>query len=179
MGDGATIEAMRTAADAIKSGDPRQVVRCAQAAQDALDAVKAQALAQIGESRVFELDGASTLNTWVRNELRLSAKDASALVRASSTMAQLPEVADAARSGVIRAEHVAVFTYGLKHVGAQTMVESQPWLLDVARHHEPNQLLRTSAPCGRRSTPTSSTKPGSRAWTSKTSRSTGFPAGGM
>jgi len=142
MDSGQAIAVMRTAAMALESGDPRDSLRAIQVAQDALDAVKAECLAELEESRVFELDGASTLSTWVRNELRLSAKDAAALVRASATLAQLPQVADAARSGVIRAEHVAVFSYGLKHVGADTMVQSQSWLLDVARSCEPNELHR-------------------------------------
>src|SRR5215207_4783955 len=142
MDSGQAITVMRTAAQALKTGDPRDSLRAIQAAQDALDAAKAECLAELEESRVFELDGASTLSTWVRNELRLSAKDTSALVRGSATLSQLPQVAEAARSGVIRAEHVAVFSYGLKHVGADTMTQSQPWLLDVARSCEPNELHR-------------------------------------
>jgi hypothetical protein len=141
MNPAPTIEAMRTASRALSSDDPRQIVRTAQALQDALDAVKADALARISESRVFELDGASTLSTWVRDELRLSAKDTAALVNAASTLTHLPAVAQAAAEGLIRAEHIAVFSYGLKHIGTPTMAQSEPWLLDVARHHEPNQLL--------------------------------------
>jgi hypothetical protein len=140
MDPASVIEAMRTAARALVAGDPREQVRAIQAAQDALDAAKAEGLAAMELSKGFELDGASTLNTWVRKELRLSAKDATALVRAAATLAQLPAVADAAAAGQIRADHVDVFTYGLKHIGADVLIQSESWLLDVARSNEPHEL---------------------------------------
>ncbi|MET0820514.1 MAG: HNH endonuclease, partial [Aeromicrobium sp.] len=64
------IDAMRTAAHALEAGDAREKLRAVQVAQDALDAAKAVLLAELDASRGFELDGASTLNAWVRNELR-------------------------------------------------------------------------------------------------------------
>ncbi|MEJ7634384.1 DUF222 domain-containing protein [Aeromicrobium sp.] len=136
------IEAMRTTVRVLRTGDARDRVRAIQTAQDALDAAKAECLAELEVSRDYEIDGASTLNTWVRNELRLSAKDANALTRAAATLAQLPAVAHAAAAGVIRADHVAVFTYGLKHIDADIVAAAQPWLLDVARSHEPVELHR-------------------------------------
>src|SRR4051812_28653948 len=104
-----TIEAMRTAARALLAGDPCARVRAIQTAQDALDAAKAEALAQIETSKAYEIDGASTLNTWVRNELRITAADAHTLVRASATFTALPQVARAAAAGRIRADHVRAF----------------------------------------------------------------------
>jgi hypothetical protein len=137
-----TIEALRTAAQALGCGDARSRIRAIQAAQDALDAAKSDCLAELEVSKDFELDGASTLNSWVRNELRLSAKEAHTLVRAASTLAQLPVVAEAAATGAIRAEHVAAFTYGLQHIGSDVVVGAQDWLLDVARSNEPAELRR-------------------------------------
>jgi hypothetical protein len=142
MDSGVTIEAMREAARALRSGSDREAVRAIQAAQDALDAAKADRLAAIEETRAYELDGASSLNTWVRNELRLSAKDAAGLVKASTTLSFLPAVAEAAASGAIRTEHIAAFTYGIKHIGAAAIQESESWLLRVARSCEPLELLR-------------------------------------
>jgi hypothetical protein len=107
-----------------------------------LDAAKAESLAELETTREFELDGASTLNTWVRNELRVSAKQAQSLVRASSTLHMLPRVADALATGAIRAEHVDAFTYGLKHIGARPILEAQEWLLDLATLNEPADLRR-------------------------------------
>lgn len=132
--------AMRAAAHAISSASDLDCVRAIQAAQDALDSEKAARLAAIQVSRSYELEGASTLATWARTELRISAKDAKALERAASTLEQLPQVAEASRAGLIRLDHVNVFTYGLKHIGAQLLVSEQEWLLDLAKKCEPAEL---------------------------------------
>ncbi len=142
MNSAPTIEALRTAAYALESGSDRESVRAFQAAQDALDAAKAQRLAAMEVSKDYELDGASTLSTWVRNELRLGAKEAATLVSASATLTHLPAVAEAAASGQIRAGHVGMFTYALKHIGFKITVESEPWLLEVAKTCEPNDLFK-------------------------------------
>lgn len=135
-----TIEAMRTAAHTLKTGDVRAKIRAIQTAQDALDAAKVECLADLETSRDYELDGASTLRTWVGNELRLTGKALHALVSASATLRQLPAVAEAAASGTIRTDHVAVFTYALKHIGVDSIIASQDWLLDVARFNDPGKL---------------------------------------
>ena len=140
MDSGATIERLRDAARALRSFDDRAALKAIQAAQDALDAAKAHRLAALGESKEFELDGASTIATWARNELRLDAGRTKALVHAAATAKQLPEVGLAAAEGRIRLDHVAVFSYGLKHIGATVVRESEGWLLDVATTHEPASL---------------------------------------
>ncbi|MGH3474508.1 MAG: DUF222 domain-containing protein, partial [Aeromicrobium sp.] len=140
MDPGATIERLRDAAHALKSGDCRTKLRAIQSAQDALDAAKAEELAALVESREFELDGASTAITWARNDLRLDARETKALVRAAETAKELPAVGKAAAEGRIRLEHVAVFSYGLKHIGDFIVRESEGWLLDVATTHEPAGL---------------------------------------
>ncbi|MBC7593963.1 MAG: DUF222 domain-containing protein [Kineosporiaceae bacterium] len=142
MDSAPTIEALRVASRVLDCGSDRDAVKAIQRAQDALDAVKAERLASLQTSRDFELDGASTLSTWVRNELRLSAKEASTLVSAAATCAHLPAVAEAAAAGQIRAAHVATFTYGLKHIGYKVVTDSESWLLDVAKTCEPNELFR-------------------------------------
>ena len=142
MDSSRTIEALRVAARALNSSSDREAVKAFQTAQDALDAAKADRLASLQTSRDFELDGASTLSTWVRNELRLSAKDASTLVSAAATLAHLPAVAEAAAAGQIRSAHVATFTYGLKHIGHKIVTDSEAWLLEVAKTCEPNELFR-------------------------------------
>ena len=142
MDSAPTIEALRVAARALDSGSDREAVKAFQAAQDALDAAKATRLASLQTSRDFELDGASTLSTWVRNELRLSTRETATLVSASATCAHLPAVAEAAAAGQIRAAHVATFTYGLKHIGYKIVTDSESWLLDVAKTCEPNELFK-------------------------------------
>ena len=75
MGPALTIEAMRVAAVAMRSG----VGPCtAQAIQTALDAVKAECLGDTAQTGSYETDGASSLGMWAGNELCLGAIDASA-----------------------------------------------------------------------------------------------------
>ena len=116
-------------------------VRAIQIAQDALDAAKAEALAELEATRSYEDDGASTLNTWVRNELRMTGADAATLVRASSTFAALPLVAAAAAEGSIRTDHVRAFTYGLKHLGVEIMGQLEEAFVVLAQHLDPAELL--------------------------------------
>jgi len=88
----------------------RDALRTIQAAQDCLDAAKAAHLAALDATAGYEEDGASTLTTWARIELRLDARAARELVAAGSTLSQLPQVAGAAATGAIRLEHVTAFT---------------------------------------------------------------------
>ncbi len=143
MNPGATIAAMRTAAQTLRSGDVREQLHAVQAAQDALDAVKAALLAELEASKEFELDGASTLNTWVRNQLRMNAGPANALVRGAIVLRDLPLVAEAAFAGRISAAHVRAFVYGLKHVGLDPMRQHEEVLLAVALEHEPAELFES------------------------------------
>jgi hypothetical protein len=142
MDSGVTIERLREVASALKSGDCRTRLRAIQAAQDALDAVKAHELAALLESKDYELDGASSVTTWARNELRLDARETKTLVRAAATMRDLPAVGAAAAEGQIRVGHLAVFAYGMKHIGAEIIDQSQHWLLEVATAHEPGRCGR-------------------------------------
>ncbi len=88
-----TIDAMRTAAQTLLSGDTRAKLHAVQAAQDALDAQKAVLLAELDTTKNFELDGASTLNAWVRNQLRMNAGQATTLVKNVAALRDLPLLA--------------------------------------------------------------------------------------
>ncbi|NRQ50355.1 DUF222 domain-containing protein [Aeromicrobium stalagmiti] len=136
-----TIEAMRTAALALSSGDVRESLHAVQAAQDALDAAKSMLLAELQASKEFELDGASTLNAWVRNQLRLKPGQASILVRNVQALADLPGVAEAALAGKMSASHVAVFAYGLRHIGLESMREFEAEFVEVALARAPGDLF--------------------------------------
>ncbi len=138
MDSGAVIDTVRTA---LAPGDVRTRLHAAQEAQDALDAVKATLLAELEVSKDFELDGASTLNTWVRNQLRMKPGQATALVRNVAAMRDLPLVAEAALSGQISSAHVQVFVYGLKHVGLDPMRQFEDVFVQVARDCEPGELF--------------------------------------
>ena len=141
MDSGAVVDAMRTAAQTLSTGDVRDKLHAVQAAQDALDAVKATLLAELDASKDFELDGASTLNTWVRNQLRIKPGQATTLVRNVAAMRDLPLVAEAALAGQISSAHVQVFAYGLKHVGLEPMRQFEDVFVQVARDCEPGELF--------------------------------------
>ena len=80
------------------------------------------------------------MTTWARTELRLDARETKALVRAAATMRDLPGGRGCRGEGRIRLDHVAAFSYGLKHIGSSIIRESEGWLLDVATTHEPAGL---------------------------------------
>jgi hypothetical protein len=135
------IDTMRTAVRTFDTGDTRERLHAVQAVQDALDAVKAVLLADLGSSKDYEIDGASTINAWVRNQLHLNAGQATQLVKNVTALRDLPLVGEAARAGQISAEHVRAFVYGLRHIGLDTMLQYQDVLVEVAVDHDPNQLF--------------------------------------
>jgi hypothetical protein len=141
MNSGALVETMRTAARTLASGDVRDKLHALQAVQHAVDAAQAALLAELEASKDFELDGASTLNAWVRNQLRMNSGQATALVRGVIVLRDLPQVAEAAFSGQISAAHVRAFVYGLKHVGLDPMRQHEHLLLEVALNREPGALF--------------------------------------
>lgn len=132
---------MATAATALTSGCARDRARAIQAAQDALDGAKAFALAEIEASKDYEIDGASTLGTWVRNELRLTQGQATTLVRNTRTLRDLPLVAEAALAGLMSAEHLKAFTFGLRHIGREPMLQHEQVLVAVALECDANKLF--------------------------------------
>ncbi|MFT4187993.1 MAG: DUF222 domain-containing protein [Aeromicrobium sp.] len=140
MSTATTIDAMRTAAHALRGGETREALRAVQAAQDALDVAKAHLLGKLEETRDYELDGASSVTNWARRELRLEPAQTRTAVRCAKTMRDLPEVAEAAVAGSVRMEHLNLFAYGLKHIGHEVIRESTNWLLRVAKTCEPSKL---------------------------------------
>jgi hypothetical protein len=136
-----TIDAMRTAAQTLTAGDVRAKLYALQGLQHAVDAAQAALLAELEASRDYELDGVSTLTAWVRNQLRMNAGQATALVRNVIVLRDLPLVAEAAFSGQISAAHVRAFAYGLRHVGLDPMRQVEHVLLEVACDREPNALF--------------------------------------
>ena len=136
------MQALRTAAHAVGSGDHRAALVAIQTAQDALDAAKAHHLAELEKSAEYELDGASTVAAWAREHLRIDARQTRSLIAADATMRELPALGAAAVEGAVRLDHVKLFTFGLKHIGAKVVADAEPWLLAVATTHEPVQLRR-------------------------------------
>lgn len=137
----AMVEASRALAPAGPVTTVSEQIIAVQKVQDAMDAVKAVLLAELGASKEYEDDGASTLNSWARRKLRVAAGEARKLTRAAATMDALPLVGEAIRAGLIRADHVNVFTYGVKHLGLEVMHEYEEAFVQVAKDYEPSELF--------------------------------------
>jgi hypothetical protein len=136
------VDTLREAAQLIGRGPDAEALRAIQVAQDALDAAKVAHLAGLAETRGFEAEGASSVGSWARLHLRIGAGETSTLTRAAATLARLPRVAEAAVTGRIRAAHVNVFSYGLKHVGAGPVEQMMDVLLGVATTSNPAELMQ-------------------------------------
>jgi len=136
-----TIDAMSNAARVLGSGDTREKLHALQTVSDAVDAMKAALLAELGSSNGHEADGASTLNQWVRNQLRMNTTQASVLVRNSLAIRDLDLVAEAALSGQINAAHVQAFVYGIRHVGLDVVRAHEQALVAVALERDPGDLF--------------------------------------
>jgi hypothetical protein len=137
-----TIAAMRDAAWVMRSvaSSAAEEARALMVSRSAIDAVLCERLAAMDASKEHEAEGASSIVTWARRELRLDGSTTRQMVRAGRTFKDLPAVADAARSGVISFEHVTSFTYALKHVGVEeTRLLEEP-LLHVAQAVSPSEF---------------------------------------
>lgn len=136
-----TIDAMSACAQTLSCGDTRERLFAVQAAEDALGAAKSVLLADLDATKDFEIDGASTLNMWVRNQLRMNAGQATKLVKNVRALRDLPLVGDAAEAGLINAHHVQAFVYGLYHVGLEAMRLHEEMLVALACEREPDVLF--------------------------------------
>ena len=141
-GDETTIAALRDAARAMASvttstGDE---IRVLAAARNAIDAAISERLAEMDETKAHEVEGASSIGTWARRELRQDAGLTRQMVRAARTFRELPEVGEAARSGRIGFGHVNTFTYALKHVGIEETRQLEAPLLELAERTAPSEL---------------------------------------
>ncbi len=148
MGAGAGVRpevaaVLRAAAEVLDShASPADVLRAAQAARDAMDAVRVEALSALAQTRGFEDEGASSVTTWARRELRLDPGETSALRRAGTVAAVLPRAGRAAAAGELRVEHLTALAFGIKHLGAGPMAAAEEVLVDHARVREPGAVLR-------------------------------------
>ena len=132
---------MRAAARVLECGDVREKLHALQTAQDAIDGAKSELLVELERTKDYEIDGASTLNAWLRTQLRMNTKPASIVVKNATALRDLPLVAEAAMAGKISAAHVQVFAYGLKHVGLEPMRRFEQAFVDVALENAPCDLF--------------------------------------
>ena len=133
---------LRDAAHAVRSvtTSPTDEVRAIHVAVNALQAREADLLAVIDETKAHEVEGAASVATWAARELGQDPGVTRQMVRASATMRDLPTIREAARAGLTSQAHVNALTYGLKHVGEQTL-ELEEDLTQVAVAASPRDLF--------------------------------------
>lgn len=115
-------------------------LRAVVAARNALDAVLADGLNTMAQTREFEVEGASSIKTWARRELLLDGSDTAQLIRSAQAVSVLPAVGEAFRAGALSAQHLRWFSYAITHVGDHETTAAQDTLLEFAADHEPAEL---------------------------------------
>ncbi len=80
------------------------------AARNRLDAEIARTVRECEGTQASEIDGLTTMASWLRGHARLSAGAAAGVVRAGRALAELPAVAAAAAAGAVTAEQVAAIS---------------------------------------------------------------------
>jgi hypothetical protein len=138
------IARMRDAARVLRSvtSSMPDEVRALVAARDALDAAISEGLLEIEQTKAYQDEDASTLQTWARRELRFDGDETGARLRSARAMRALPAMAQDHRQGLVSADHVKIFDYSLRHVGVEQTRTLESELLEVARTSEPSELRK-------------------------------------
>ena len=110
------------------------------ALRDAAEAALAERIDEIDRTQAYVTEDASSTATWARRELRQDSGRTRQLIRSAETMRELPEVGAAARAGRISADHVARFSFALRHVDAGEVRRVEAHLLVVAEQHAPSRV---------------------------------------
>ncbi|WP_068124180.1 DUF222 domain-containing protein, partial [Nocardioides massiliensis] len=133
---------LREVADLLDTLAPTtDILRAAQTGRDVLDVLRVAGIAELVETNGFEDEGASTVTTWARRELRIDAAETARLRRTTRVTSVMSKVATAAAAGRLRTEHLNVFAFGLKHIGVEKMLAAEEALVDYAVTHEPGGLM--------------------------------------
>ncbi|WP_181641875.1 DUF222 domain-containing protein, partial [Nocardioides massiliensis] len=133
---------LREVADLVDTLAPAtDMLRAAQAGRDVCDVLRVAGIAELVETKGFEDEGASTITTWARRELRLDAHETARLRRTSRVTGVMAKVGAAASAGRLRTEHLNVFAFGIKHIGVDKMLAAEETLVDYAVTHEPGALM--------------------------------------
>src|SRR5690606_21698181 len=112
-----------------------------QTGRDVLDVLRVAGIAELVATGAHEDEGASTITTWARRELRNDAHETAPLRRTSLVTGGQARVGEAAAQGRMRTEHLNVFAFGLKHIGVEKMLAAEEALVDYAVTHEPGGLM--------------------------------------
>jgi len=108
--------------------------------RDAAEAALGERLDEIERTGAYVAEDADSTTTWARRELRQDAGRTRQLMRAAETMRDLPEVGAAARAGRISGDHVARFSFALRHVDAREVRRLESHLVAAAEQHAPSRL---------------------------------------
>jgi hypothetical protein len=77
---------------------------------------------------------------WLRDTASVSGRTAGRQVRTAVALRELPQITQAILDGVLTVEHGRVLTRLVGKAPAQTLLESEPALIEVARRTDPDQL---------------------------------------
>ncbi|WP_185973252.1 DUF222 domain-containing protein, partial [Aeromicrobium piscarium] len=69
-------------------------LRVLEEVRNAVDAAQAALTAELSETLEYEVEGYSSVTAWLRDQLRVSSRRASELVRSGVTLKQIPEAAE-------------------------------------------------------------------------------------
>jgi hypothetical protein len=107
---------------------------------DPLEAVFATGLRRFDRSGEYKTDGALSLVAWLKWKCKLSGGAAAERVEIAHQLEQLPRTDAAFASGDLGYQHVAVLAQSARHVGAATVRQEEPTLLQAAQTMDPGQF---------------------------------------
>lgn len=116
-------------------------MRANQAAINVLQAHNADLLAEMDATKAHEAEGAASIATWAVRELHQDPRVTRQMVRASSTMRDLPRVGESARAGTLPLEQVHAFTFALKHIDREATIAVEEPLMTLAHAMTPRELF--------------------------------------
>src|SRR5690606_39544193 len=117
---------LREVADLLDTFAPvTDMLRAAQTGRDVLDVLRVRGVAELQATGAHEDEGASTVTTWARRELRIDAAETARLRRTAQVTTLLPKVGDAAAQGRLRTEHLNAFAFGITHLGLEPMLAAE------------------------------------------------------
>lgn len=107
-----------------------------------LEAAQADALAMVGRTRAFELDGCVSTASWWRRVTRRTFADASRQAATAHRLRDLDVVRQAWRDGDISGRHADRIARSAVPNRLDLFVAAQEALVELAREHDPTQLGR-------------------------------------
>src|SRR5690606_22298161 len=132
---------LREVADLLDTFAPvTDLLRAAQTGRDVLDVLRVAGVAELQATGAHEDEGASTVTTWARRELRIDAAETARLRRTARVTELMGKVGEAASAAQLRSEHLNAFAFGITHLGLEPMLAAEEPLVEYAISHEPAGL---------------------------------------